>query len=217
MAVPQPAAGWYADPVGYQRERYWDGTEWTGRVRTRGAARTGDRAAFGSVVPQRHSQRLPYRYRPVVPGPVLSEPGPGYPTGSFGSGFGSPSGGAAVGATHRPAGYPVGPSRRGYPYAAGAAVADQLSLMPGTLADAVCRELAAGSFLISSTPSSAVLGPRRVPHGLHLLATVITGGLWSVVWIGHAASQARAIRLTMDPTRGVVRERLPSHRSPYAA
>lgn len=201
MTIPQPAAGWYSDPVGYQRERYWDGSEWTGKVRNTGSSDIDRRSFTGYAARQGYSSRpAPQRYahRPA-----------GYPS----DGAGRPM--RDEGAPRRSHATPVG--RQPYAPQPGVGVDQQLSIMPAALANAVMRELAGGSYLISSSPTAAIVGPRPVPHGLHLLATIITAGIWSVVWLGHTVSQAHVVRLTMDPVRGVVREYLPFRRSPYAA
>lgn len=213
MTIPQPAAGWYADPVGYQRERYWDGSEWTGKVRTTDRTPTGHRSTGGYVGPQRYSpygpaRRETHRHRRYDGGSDYPPSSFGHPIRTSDDGIDPPS--------RRSHGYVPGP---GWPAAStpGARVAQQLSLMPAALADAVSRELIAGSYLLASSPTSAVVGPRPVPHALHLVATILTGGLWSVVWVGHTVSQSHAVSLTLDPVRGVVRERVPFRRSPYAA
>lgn len=222
MTIPQPASGWYTDPVGYQRERYWDGTEWTGKVRNPGQPGHGQRnpARYGGspMYSQRANTDASGSYRSYT---YAVPQRPAYPPSSFGPPQGRPDYPVAAGfPTERPqmlygsSAMHIPPGRFAPP---GVHVAHQLSLMPAPLADAVTRELVAGSYLISASPVSAVLGPRRVPHAIHLIATVITGGLWAVVWIGHTVSRAGAIRLSMNPDRGVVRERLPSRRSRYAA
>lgn len=37
--APDPAAGWYPDPVGRDVQRWWDGSAWTDEVQTRGTYR----------------------------------------------------------------------------------------------------------------------------------------------------------------------------------
>lgn len=33
QAAPAPAAGWYPDPTGQARERWWDGSQWSDQTR----------------------------------------------------------------------------------------------------------------------------------------------------------------------------------------
>lgn len=51
----QPAAaGWYADPHGSAKERYWDGERWTDNVRKSPVAATGPVAAMSTGEPSRY-------------------------------------------------------------------------------------------------------------------------------------------------------------------
>ena len=48
---------------------------------------------------------------------------------------------------------------------------------------AVANELAAGAELVSQTSTSAVLTKgKKVNHILHLILSVITAGIWLIVW-----------------------------------
>jgi hypothetical protein len=55
--VPTPA-GWYRDPCGRFRLRYWDGTEWTWNVVTRGVNARDDPSCSGSPAQPRRGRRL---------------------------------------------------------------------------------------------------------------------------------------------------------------
>ena len=57
-----------------------------------------------------------------------------------------------------------------------------------------------GASVVFAGPRGTVLGyPRKVSHGFHLLLTVLTGGLWALVWIPVALSRREdRIRLEAD-------------------
>lgn len=59
-----PPHGWYPDPVGGDRLRFWDGTTWTPEVRSADAPATPDRGLIDFVAPG----------SPAVPAPVSDVP-----------------------------------------------------------------------------------------------------------------------------------------------
>lgn len=79
-----------------------------------------------------------------------------------------------------------------------------------TLAIAVSQEVSAGWRVESQTATNAILAKgKRTSHGLHLFLTIITGGMWAVVWIGMAIFNKRqSMSLTVDPYGNVLRQAL---------
>jgi hypothetical protein len=83
-----------------------------------------------------------------------------------------------------------------------------LDAQPGTdperrariLTKAVTEELMRGATLHQQDAHFAVLGIKRpVSHGLHFVATVLTLGLWSTVWLVMAiARREDRVRLDVD-------------------
>jgi zinc-ribbon domain len=85
------------------------------------------------------------------------------------------------------------------------------SVRKSLLGQAIQQEVLAGGRIEAQTEFNAVLrfGGKRVNHILHLLLTLITFGLWVVVWISLAISSATskyAVTLTIDEYGDISRE-----------
>lgn len=76
------------------------------------------------------------------------------------------------------------------------------------LAQAVAREVAAGYRVESQTDVNAVLVKGKgTNHVLHLILTLITFGMWGVVWIiMYFINQEKRIILTVDEYGQVLRQ-----------
>lgn len=77
MGNPDVPAGWYPDPAGSPRERWWDGTGWTGRLRDPGtspgaAVPTSAASSRPSTVTDAHTVR--WSGRPSEAGPADPAP-----------------------------------------------------------------------------------------------------------------------------------------------
>lgn len=61
--------------------------------------------------------------------------------------------------------------------------------------------LSSDATLVYEGPSGTVLScPRPIAHGLHAILTLLTGGLWGIVWIALVlARKDDRIRLEADP------------------
>lgn len=46
-------------------------------------------------------------------------------------------------------------------------------------------------FMNSSSASAAVADTKNFPHLIHFILTLLTGGLWLIVWIIHYLSKGR--------------------------
>jgi len=77
---------------------------------------------------------------------------------------------------------------------------------------AVRQEVAAGGRVESQADFAAIVRyDKRVNHVLHLILTLVTAGLWVIVWIILAivaASGRKAISLTVDDYGQVLREQM---------
>ncbi len=58
-----------------------------------------------------------------------------------------------------------------------------------------------GAHVVFQGPSGAIIGyRRRVSHGLHAILTILTSGLWAIVWLAAAAGR-REDRVRLEPDR----------------
>lgn len=76
------------------------------------------------------------------------------------------------------------------------------------LANAVASECARGGWRVESqTDVNAILAKgKRTSHGLHLFLTIITVGLWGVVWIAMAiVNRESRLILSVDEYGNIVR------------
>jgi hypothetical protein len=77
---------------------------------------------------------------------------------------------------------------------------------------AVRQEVAAGGRVESQTDYAAIVRyDKRVNHVLHLILTLVTAGLWAIVWIIMAivaASGRKTVSLTVDEYGQVLREQM---------
>lgn len=77
---------------------------------------------------------------------------------------------------------------------------------------AVRQEVAAGGRIESQTDYTAIVRHgKSVNHILHLILTLVTAGLWAIVWIIVsivAASGRKAVSLTVDEYGQVLREQM---------
>ena len=77
---------------------------------------------------------------------------------------------------------------------------------------AVRQEVAAGGRVESQTEYTAIVRHGKpVNHILHLILTLVTAGLWAIVWVIVsivAASGRKAISLTVDEYGQVLREQM---------
>jgi len=77
---------------------------------------------------------------------------------------------------------------------------------------AVRQEVAAGGRIESQTDYTAIVRHGKpVNHILHLILTLVTAGLWAIVWIIVsivAASGRKAVSLTVDEYGQVLREQM---------
>jgi hypothetical protein len=57
-----------------------------------------------------------------------------------------------------------------------------------------------GAHVVFQGPRGVIVGyPRHVSHGLHAVLTLVTGGLWAVVWLAAAAGRRETrVRLESD-------------------
>lgn len=80
------------------------------------------------------------------------------------------------------------------------------------IALAVRQEVAAGGRVESQTDYTAILRfGKPVNHILHLILTIVTAGLWLIVWIIVsivAASGRKTVSLTVDEYGQVLREQM---------
>ncbi|MDF9716714.1 hypothetical protein INN71_07000 [Nocardioides sp. ChNu-153] len=70
------------------------------------------------------------------------------------------------------------------------------------LRQAVSEEVLAGAVVRERDHLWAVLGyPGRVSHGWHAVLTLLTAGLWAIVWLASTLSTPaeRRVRLEIDP------------------
>ncbi|MBD3941641.1 DUF4234 domain-containing protein [Microbacterium sp. NEAU-LLC] len=78
------------------------------------------------------------------------------------------------------------------------------------LAQAVVREVAARGRVESQTAHNAIIVTGKRPnHVLHLILTIVTGGLWGIVWIIVALStREHRLALSVDAYGNIVRQQL---------
>lgn len=80
-------------------------------------------------------------------------------------------------------------------------------MTPSALDQAVARELAAGAELESQTPTNAVLrSGKKVNHVLHAILSVLTAGIWLIVWaVLVLTNKKQRIVLSLDASGQVQR------------
>ena len=76
------------------------------------------------------------------------------------------------------------------------------------LAGAITNGVAMGYRIERQTDDQAVLAKgQRINHVLHLILTILTGGLWGIVWIILAVNGAeKRVVLTVDDYGNVLRQ-----------
>ncbi len=172
------APGWYPDPYGVADERWWDGGAWTDHVQQRDIVRpdgiyqpdppglgsvTEAGAAPGGTQSTEHTAALPAVQHASPSTPAVGSTPAGWYQDPYG-----PAGqyrwfdGAQWGAQTQVA---QSPPTSGYGYHGQPQYA-QTVVVPGSAA--------------AATAVSVSAGPN---HGLHLVLTILTCGLWLPVWI----------------------------------
>jgi hypothetical protein len=77
---------------------------------------------------------------------------------------------------------------------------------------AIRQEVAAGGRVESQTDYTAIVRyEKSVNHILHLILTIVTAGLWAIVWVILsivAAAGRKSVALTVDEYGQVLRERM---------